>query len=393
MEVETNTPAFPRLDPDVRAWPYFSRRSGDEGWYSIGSLRREKFILIPGKRLPVVQAVLDALDGSRPEEAIAAEIAARQKVRFDVAAFCGKLEGAGLLSASGKTPGRLEEIGKYSFDLGRAGVPLLLRAFRAVARYVPLRVLVAACGVPIIAALATIVALAGRHEPRASLHALISIQLAWSLPIVAICSLVLHEAAHLLVAAYCGLTNGRVRGQIYTVIPQVSLKLAGFCTLSPRKRLAIWSAGVYANLTAAAVALLAIAWGPAGWSGTVGSGVTHNIVAVNWLLVVMNLFPFLPTDGYYMLMTLLRKVNVRTQAIAVMGLLLNWRRARPSIVVVVYVAASLVLLGTALYSSVRNTIHGALAHDTAAALRSLAVVLVLGIVVRAIWKKGVLKKT
>ena len=127
--------------------------------------------------------------------------------------------------------------------------------------------------------------------------------------LIGLLSIVLHELSHCFVASRWGILTGTLRIQLYLgTIPIVGLKLAGLYTLPPRGRLAVWSAGVFTNLSITAAALLAIR------TVAPGSAALGLTAAINWLLAIFNLMPLLPTDGYFMLCTLVKDSNVRVRA-------------------------------------------------------------------------------
>jgi len=135
-----------------------------------------------------------------------------------------------------------------------------------------------------------------------------------------------------------------VRVQLYLgTIPIVGLKLAGLYTLPPRGRLAVWSAGIFTNLSLTAAALLGMkAVAP-------GSVALELTAAVNWLLAVFNLMPLLPTDGYFVLCTLVKDSNVRVRAWDWVRRPFHKGRKRPSVFVLAYIIATLGLLLNTLY--------------------------------------------
>jgi len=65
---------------------------------------------------------------------------------------------------------------------------------------------------------------------------------------------------------------------------------------------------------------------------------------INWLLAVFNLMPLLPTDGYFMLCTLVKDSNVRVRAWSWVRRPFRHDRKRPSVFVLAYIVATLWLL-------------------------------------------------
>jgi Zn-dependent protease len=157
--------------------------------------------------------------------------------------------------------------------------------------------------------------------------------------LIGLLSIILHELSHCFVASRWGILTGTLRIQLYLgTIPIVGLKLAGLYTLPPRGRLAVWSAGVFTNLSITAAALLAIR------TLAPGSAALGLTAAINWLLAIFNLMPLLPTDGYFMLCTLVKDSNVRVRAWSWVRRPFHHDRQRPSVFVLAYIVATVWLL-------------------------------------------------
>jgi Zn-dependent protease len=306
-------------------------------------------------------------------------------VRIDVGNLCGKLDTAGLL-ASSKAPASQGDIDKLSIRLGNVDLSLLLRWCSNLTRFLPASIVIGVCGWLIISALAVVVARAmGWAVIRSPLDRdLMEIHFAWNLIGILFATVLIHEAAHLVAASYCGLKQ--VRGNFYLyilIMPMVALKLRGLYTLSSRQRFAVWGAGVFANFTTASLALLLLQWGRPAWAP-----ILHNVIAVNWVTGITNLFPFLPTDGYYMLATLLRQMNIRVRAFAALGTLMNLRSARPALLVVLYASANVFLLVMIIFKNIRSLIDGALTNHPAVYIKAGVILVGLAFVIRTIWRSG-----
>jgi len=156
---------------------------------------------------------------------------------------------------------------------------------------------------------------------------------------MALLSVLLHEIGHCFAAASWGILTGTVRMQLYMgTIPIVGLKLPGLYTLPPRGRLAVWGAGIFVNLSLVAVALLLLR------TVAPGSPVLEAMVAINWLLTSFNMVPLLPTDGYFMLCTLIKDSNVRVRAWSWVRRPLRGRGRRLSAFVLAYIVSTVWLL-------------------------------------------------
>lgn len=377
-------PAFPKVRPGIRAWTFFPATAKQDAAYVIGSEDCDRYIFVPGRRLDVVQMALKQLDGTRSADSVAAEILEERKVSMNVGDLCRKLDNAGLLTSS-HLPRKQGDIDKLSIRLGNFNLSVLLRWGSRVARFVPGKFLAVLCGLLIISALAILAARFLGVVVRSPLHApLTEIHFAWQLIAIVFVGLFIHESAHLLAASYAGLKEARGNFYLYAVVlPMVALKLRGFYTLSSRWRVVVWGAGVFANFSVASLALLLLQWGPPGWAT-----ILHNVIAVNWLMGITSLFPFLPTDGYFILATLLRQMNIRVRALAALGTLLNLRGARPTLLVALYAMANVLLLAKIIFNNVTRFISGALTHRPEIYVKALVILVGLVFVIRTIWKSG-----
>jgi putative peptide zinc metalloprotease protein len=136
-----------------------------------------------------------------------------------------------------------------------------------------------------------------------------------SLPLVAVViacalSLLAHETGHCLVALEKGVKAISLTVAIYAgVMPVVYVRLPGIFRLTPANRLRVWSAGCACNgviaVSAAALSRLTSQESVFFWT---------YVARWNVALIVVSLIPFLPTDGYFILSTMLRTHNLRSRA-------------------------------------------------------------------------------
>lgn len=119
-------------------------------------------------------------------------------------------------------------------------------------------------------------------------------------------SIGLHELAHGIAGYKFGLKPSKLVIALYVMTPMFYLKMPGIYTIKPRKRVYIWSAGVYANLLIASVSIILASF---------SSGNIKNILFLcsitNLSLILANLSPLLPLDGYFIMSTLLKRPNLR----------------------------------------------------------------------------------
>jgi putative peptide zinc metalloprotease protein len=117
------------------------------------------------------------------------------------------------------------------------------------------------------------------------------------------------------------------------VLPILYLKIGGLYTLSAARRIRVWSAGIFWNITFASLILMARYSFPLAepYGATL-----MKVVLANFSIAIVNLFPFLPTDGYFILSTILKRFNVRTHAWREFGNWICFRRHQFSGFLVIY---------------------------------------------------------
>jgi hypothetical protein len=171
----------------------------------------------------------------------------------------------------------------------------------------------------------------------------------WLSLLIGCVSVLAHELSHCFAAAAWGIVNGILRIELYLgVIPVIGLKLTGLYTLPANGRLAVWSAGVVANLALVGTAALLLK------TVLPGSATLELALTINWLLAVFNLIPVLTTDGYFLLSTLVKDSNVRVRAWDWVRGPFRRDRERPSWFVLFYmIATGCLLLSTLLHLALR----------------------------------------
>ena len=324
----------PQVVEDIKSWLLFP------DVYVIGSLNLDRYISVPAAKVAVVQETVALFDGTRSLAEISNLLISRGQ-RVDVSGLHARLAEAGLLIGSRPTK-EVTRFGIELFEIPMARVLALCR--RPVTRF--FRVLVSVSGLAIAAA-ALIVA-SGIEKPQGQMapHTLATYSLFGTALFV---SMMLHEFSHALAALHHGLVPTKLRVNAYLVIiPVFLLVIPGLYTISPAKRIQVWLAGIWGSLTVGSLALLAaegIAMPP------VYADLLTKLALANGVIAAWNLFPFLPTDGYFVATTLLRRANVRDKA---WRALTNWRQSfstTPGWIVVYGLISAFVMLTLVLWNA------------------------------------------
>lgn len=330
--------ALPRVVEGMEATCLFARPAGGSTWI-LGSRELDRFLAVPEPTLGVLQRVILLLDGTRTADEVRTRVRDELQRDIDVEEVVRRLDSAGLVArADGSPPPERAGHGLPAIELSSLDlrVPSEWLATRG-------RGLVGAA-LALSGLLATALAWWGTMvETLPRPHA-------GSLPTLVLGMLVcllLHELAHALAAAREGLRPSSLTASLYLgFLPMLHLRIPGLYTLPPAARVRVWAAGTAANAMLVLVCA-AVASGLA--TGPLGPGWWSALAAWNLAMIQLNLLPFLPTDGYFILATLLREHNIRARAHEVLR---HWiRGAAPAVrwCVAIYALGSVAVLGRLLY--------------------------------------------
>lgn len=366
----------PKLLEDVGVWLFFERGRDSESTYILGSVTADRYLTVPQSKLSAVTTFMERLDGNRSLDDIEQELAREHGLRMNVQALHRKFDRAGLLTdGTGRQPGDIE---KMSATMVRLSIDRLLRSLVSLSPIGKPLVYVGLAVMAFVLGLFTFDS-ASRNDITKSLAVdwTTAWTVRWFLPITLL-SLLAHELSHCFAAASWGILRGTLRFQVYLgVIPIVGLKFAGLYTLSPRGRIAVWGAGVFANLTMMGAALVAMS------VGFPESATLRLLGAINWQMTILNLVPLLPTDGYFLLSTLTKDANVRVRAWDWLRQPFRSGRTRPSWFVMAYVISTVCLLVSTFWNHARRIAHMGATYPLWQTMLSLCV---LTLLVVTLWR-------
>ena len=301
-------PILHQAADDLHHWLLFRKRSGD--LYIVGSLSLDRYLIVPAAKLEVTLRAVSYLDGTHDLAWIQKKLASEYGRDVALIDLFTKLRSAGLIKTANVPRRPYSEILRHSIPLFEASVsPIFKHLGFLQSLFSPLA---------IVAGL-TLICLGLSHFSPSRIGAVsvarnlgsqtLDYAAFWlGLLLLAF----IHECFHGFVALRYGLRPVRINGALYLgFIPYIFITIHGIYTVRPAKRVAIWSAGVYANLLAGALLLLAL---PNVAPHGLLAATIAKLIWANLVIIGLNLSPFMATDAYFILSTLVRTPNIRTNA-------------------------------------------------------------------------------
>ncbi len=293
---------------DIETWLLFRRRAGD--LYIVGSRYGDNYLVVPKNKLSAVQEVVSLFDGEHDIEDLLKDDPKAKYTGKQIGDLFLRLREAGLVKTAKVSKKAASEVLQHSIMLFQVPVE---RAFS----YVTTAAEIFRPWVMLFSLLVCAVLL--RHFSMDRLGSVLvkaapvvevrDILFFW-LGFIAIA--ILHECAHGLAAKRCGLNPSKLNVALYLAfIPYIYLQIPGIYTLPPKRRLLVWSAGIYVNVLLVAILWLVLQWCP---TGTVSAAIMAKLIWANLSIIIFNLSPLMATDGYFLLSTLLKTPNIRTNA-------------------------------------------------------------------------------
>ena len=304
MKMQDNLKITPIIVKDIEAWVLFESKEGN--MYCLGSLEKDKYIQLNERAVEPVKNAINYFDGTHTLEEIEELLKKEHGVKLDIDKLYEVLCKANLIEGIDKALVEKQEMDYLSitlkeFKLGRTYgfLDKLNKIFFPYLLYLSLGIIL----------ISLFFFARNRHMfLRGSSYSLggsytlgILVTLA-----IFILSIGLHELAHGIAGYKFGLKPSKLVIALYVMTPMFYLKMPGIYTIKPKKRVYIWSAGVYANLLIASVSIIL---------ANFSSGNVKNILFLcsltNLSLILANLSPLLPLDGYFIMSTLLKRPNLR----------------------------------------------------------------------------------
>lgn len=285
----------------------------DEDLYCVGNLERDKYIAVPAGKLPLVLNFVQLLDGTRSLESIATTLEQEYGQKTDVVQLYQLLSHANLIEDPAPESVFQGEFRRFSFDLLTLNTRRFFEKLQPFARQTN-RALWAVGLVVVLLGIASLDAqfLSSQNVFLVGDSFLIGYAV---LAAGSLLSILCHELAHAFVASAYGATARSIRMALYMgFIPYFYTEIAGIYPLKPAQRIRIWLAGSYLNLLLGCAGILLYRWaGP--FLTLEARQILTKFSLANFFTILGNLSPLMPTDGYFIVSTLLKRVNIRTNAL------------------------------------------------------------------------------
>lgn len=348
IDNETLKTLKPKLRDDVTTWVFFKGRKKEEAIYIIGSIEVDRYITVPVSKMNIITKALTFFDGEKSIKEIEDHFYNHQRKKLDVASLYKKVAENGLVEGVDQKDIKKGGIERFSVKLFDISATRLFDALEPFANFISSGFIIFSL---LIIAIGTTITIKDYHlftELLASRGSLYHSLLYFGLIFL---SFAFHEIAHAIAALRYKLKPKKFEVSLYLgFIPMFFLRIPGLYTISPKQRLVVWSAGIFWNFLFASLCALCIKFLDLPPAVT---HVLHSVVLANYTIGIFNLFPFLPTDGYFLISTMLRKYNMRAHAWREFFKMVTTRDYRVSIPLILYFLGSVTIIIVLLFNNLR----------------------------------------
>ncbi|MGX7025992.1 M50 family metallopeptidase [Vagococcus hydrophili] len=289
----------PTIVSDVKCWLLFKKKENE---YCLGSLSTNNFIKLYEYQIEDVNKMIYLMDGNNTLEFIDKQIKSFQvKNLFDVMCSIGLIQGY-------ESQKKKNEFELYSFTFFKIPLYKMNKFLCALSsKIINRKILIIISMIMLIICIVFFKNIPYLMTSPTTYKLLdsdiLNIILYYLLTIV---SVLLHELSHALVASRYNIYPTYFSGALYLYIsPIVYLTIPGIYTRQPKERIYVWGAGMYTNLLVSMISLLLFSLN--------NNNLAALIFVINITLVMVNLSPMMPLDGYFIVCTLLRETNMRRQ--------------------------------------------------------------------------------
>ncbi|MDF2677422.1 MAG: Zn-dependent protease [Bacillota bacterium] len=293
---------------DIKSYLLF-KYDNKEDIYCIGSLAKDKYIEVNQNLKDKILTVISYFDGDNTLDDIKYKLQNKNNIKINIIKLYQLLDKSGLIENSNNSNIEKNEYEKYGVNILTLELSKVNNFFYFLSKYINFiiftSIIIIFMSIPnFILILKQMLYLnIFKIVNSATLSVIISIS-------ITTLSVIFHELSHAIVATRFGLKPRKFKISLYLYLnPIAYIVIPGIYTIERKKRIYIWLSGVCCNLLILSSAILL---------QKITTGVIHNIFMItcysNLGLIIGNLVPFLPLDGYFVLSTLLKIPNLRKKS-------------------------------------------------------------------------------
>lgn len=329
---------------DIKSYLLYTYKNKDNV-YAVGSIERDRFIEVKEQDLEPIMMSISLLNGDNSIESIQKTVKNNTGRCIDIKKLCELLEKSNLLEKSDSSKIEKNELDVFSLKILDIKTTKLQKFLNVCSKSVV--VLFCVTIVSLIFSLfygdvytiLTDTSLLG-FSSNYILNLLIMF-------FISLLSLLFHEFSHGIVAARYKLNTTNFIISLYLYVsPLVYLKIPGMYTVKPKERVAIWSAGVICNAFLFSIGLIFFTFFNNIGAPSYVISIFKYMCNINLMLIVTNISPLLPLDGYFMLATLLKIPNLRKKSFKNIGKALTGNDVKMKGTYILYFVLSSLIMAT-----------------------------------------------
>lgn len=342
---------FPYVARDIDSYLLYEYKN-KENKYAIGSISRDRFIEIGESNKAAVMQAISLMDGTNSFEYIDEMVRIGTGVALNTESLYKTLERANLTFEEGNPRAKKSEYDTLGLKIVEVKLNKLRKFFSALSVLVtPISILVA-LGIifTVIFGMINIeyissVSLLGFEDNY--IWNIVSTILIMSVSVFG------HELAHAVTAAKYGLYPTKLSLFLYLYVsPAVLIKIPGLYTIKPKQRISVWVAGVTFNSILVCIGIISSILMKQNGGSELAISIMDIMWYSNFVLIIMNLSPLMPLDGYFMLATILKKPNLRQGAFDSIKRSIKNKKIQISAAQCLYLLPSIAMMGYVIINEV-----------------------------------------
>jgi len=303
---------FPKAEEDIKEYLLYEYKDKEDK-YAIGSIKKDRFIEVNESDVKCIMNIIHLLNGENTIKDIENKAFDSSEKEIDINKFCHILEKANLLENSDKTVIEKSEYEKFSLKLVETNLIRVYNIFKMLSPFVfPAFILTAIIvGISLIYSDIFSVDTSYALFDFENNHIINFIMIFF----IGFISLFFHEIAHGVVATKYGLIPRKIIFSLYLYIsPIIYLKIPGLYTIKRYQRIMVWLAGVIANCFLFGLGLILYTIVLRIGANVFFIDILKTLWYMNLIMIISNMSPLLPLDGYFIIATLFKIPNLRKKS-------------------------------------------------------------------------------